>query len=359
MKTLPLTFGEIWSGEQCRLVLNRENDEMRVRMIEIAGGFFLLMVASFTLSAAAESEPGKDHGENTGIAQGIHHQPHLPEIFYDGDVYDPDCVAKAESEGMSALKAGCEVVQAQTDTHAAHPEQFTDWSFTGPFGRFDQASLQRGYKIYREVCASCHGMKQLAFRNLGQKGGPFYHPDYPDPVENPYVKAIAAEFLIEDIDIDTGEVIERPGIPSDPFPQPYPNPIAAKAANNGKAPPDLSVMVKARHDGANYVRALMQGYDFAPPQNLEPDPGNFFNPYYPGWVIAMAPQLPEDRVEFDDGTPATTAQMAKDVTQFLQWAAEPEMEQRKAIGFGVLIYLLIFTILLWLTYKAIWRGVKH
>jgi len=248
-----------------------------------------------------------------------------------------------------------------------------DFSFKGPFGKFDQAQLQRGYKVYREVCAACHGMELLSFRNLGQKGGPFYDPDYSNPNDNPYVKTIAAEYQVNDIDSETGDIIQRPGTSADAFPSPYPNEAAARAGNGGALPPDLSVMAKARKYGPDYIHALLAGYR-EPPAGLTVAPGQYYNPYMAGdttpfWTgeghapeggfIAMPPQLAPDKVTFDDGTPSTIDQQAKDVAAFLYWAAEPKMEERKAFGFGAMIYLVIFAGLLYASYRRIWRNVAH
>lgn len=248
-----------------------------------------------------------------------------------------------------------------------------EFSFEGPFGKFDQAQLQRGYKVYREVCAACHSMNLMSFRNLGQKGGPFYDPEYPNPNDNPYVKAIAAEYQINDIDSETGDVIQRPGTSADRFPNPFPNEAAARAGNGGALPPDLSVIVKARHHGAHYVYSLLSGYQ-DPPAGLQVSPGQYYNPYMagdltaywtgeghvpPGGFIAMPPQLAPDKVTFDDGTPSTIEQQAKDVAAFLAWASEPKMEERKAFGFGAMIYLVLFAGVLYASYRRIWRNVAH
>jgi ubiquinol-cytochrome c reductase cytochrome c1 subunit len=256
---------------------------------------------------------------------------------------------------------------------AKHPREIA-YSFEGPFGKFDQAQLQRGYKVYREVCAACHSMSLVAFRNLGDKGGPFYDPHYKNSNDNPYVKAIAAEYQINDIDSETGDTIQRPGTSADRFPSPYPNEAAARAGNGGALPPDLSVMAKARHDGPAYIASLLAGYE-NPPAGLTVPVGQHYNPYMPGDVssawsgehhdvpqggfIAMPPPLAPGKVTFDDGTPSTVAQQAKDVGAFLMWAAEPKLEERKQMGFAVMIYLLLFTALLYVSYKRVWRNESH
>ncbi len=247
------------------------------------------------------------------------------------------------------------------------------WSFEGPFGKFDQEQVQRGYKVYREVCSACHSMNLLYFRNLGQKGGPFYDPKYPNPNNNPVVKSLAHDIQVKDIDTDTGDVISRPATPADKFPAPFPNEYAARASNGGSLPPDLSVMAKAREGGPAYVYSLLTGFK-APPAGMTLPAGKYYDPYYPGdltsaWhgkgpppeggAISMPPPLADGKVTFDDGKPSTVKEEALDVAAFLAWAAEPKMEERKAFGFGAMIYLLIFSALLWFSYKKIWKNVAH
>ena len=247
------------------------------------------------------------------------------------------------------------------------------WSFSGPFGKFDRAQLQRGYKVYREVCSSCHAMHLMSFRNLGQKGGPFYDPKYPNPNDNPYVKTIAKDYEVSDIDAETGDVVKRPATSADRFPSPFPNEAAARASNGGALPPDMSTIAKAREGGANYIYSLLTGY-VATPAGLEVPAGQHYNPYMPGdvtayWkgkghapvggMIAMAPPLTPDKVSFDDGTKSTVDQQARDVAAFLTWVSEPKMEERKAFGVGAMIYLLILAGLLYVSYRRIWRNVAH
>jgi ubiquinol-cytochrome c reductase cytochrome c1 subunit len=248
------------------------------------------------------------------------------------------------------------------------------WVFEGPFGKFDQEQVQRGYKVYREVCSACHAMNLLYFRNLGQKGGPFYDPKYPNPNNNPVVKSLAHDIQVKDIDTDTGDVISRPAMPADKFPAPFPNEYAARASNGGALPPDLSVMAKAREGGPAYIYSLLSGFK-TPPAGMTVPPGKYYNPYFSGdltssWngppskvpvggLIGMPPPLAPGKVTFDDGTPSTVQEQAKDVAAFLAWAAEPKMEERKQFGLGAMIYLLIFSVLLWFSYKRIWRNVAH
>ena len=259
-----------------------------------------------------------------------------------------------------------------TSSHE-HPKEVS-WGFEGPFGTYDQAQLQRGYKVYREVCSACHAMNLMYFRNLGQKGGPFYDAKYKNPNDNPYVKAIAKDYQVNDIDSETGDVVQRPATSADKFPAPFPNEAAARASNGGALPPDLSLITKARSGGPRYVYSLITGY-VNPPPGLEVEAGKYYNPYYGGdlgsfWkgphetvpvggLIAMAPPLAPGKVTFDDGKPSTVQQQGKDVVAFLSWAAEPKMQERKQFGLGAMIYLLIFSILLWASYCVVWRNVAH
>lgn len=248
------------------------------------------------------------------------------------------------------------------------------WSFQGPLGKFDQAQLQRGYKVYREVCSACHSMSLMSFRNLGQKGGPFYDPEFKNPNDNPYVKSIAKDYQIDDIDSETGDVVKRPGTSADAFPSPFPNEAAGRASNGGAYPPDLSTMAKAREGGPAYIYSLLVGYEEAP-KGMKMPSGQYYNPYMPGdmssyWTgdpkkvpvggfIAMPPPLAPDKVTFDDGTKSTIEQQALDVTAFLTWASDPKMEERKSFGLAAMIYLLIFSGLLYASYRRIWANVSH
>ncbi len=241
-----------------------------------------------------------------------------------------------------------EVIQELKEPRPA-PEQ--DWSFEGPFGTFDRAALQRGFQVYREICASCHSVKYLAFRNLADEGGPEFSEEA--------VKALAAEYTITDGPDEFGDMYDRPGKPSDRFPSPYDNDNQARAANGGALPPDLSVITKARANGPNYLYALLTGYDEAVPPLFPSQEGLSYNPYFPGRQIAMSKQLVDDLLEYADGTPATAHQMAHDVVQFLHWVAEPKMEERKGMAIPVLIYLGILAVLLYASYKRVWRDVDH
>ena len=255
---------------------------------------------------------------------------------------------------------------------AKHPRS-GGFSFEGPFGTFDQAQLQRGYKVYREVCSSCHGMDLMYFRTLAEPGGPFYDAHQVNPAENRFVKVLAAEVQVPDIDSETGEAIMRDAVPADKFPNPYPNATAAAAGNGGAAPPDLSVMAKARHDGANYIYSLLSGYRAAP-AGLEIRPGQYYNPYMAGdltpfWsgeghapsggFIAMPPPLQNGQVTYDDGSAQTVDQYSKDVAAFIAWASDPKQVQRKQSGLGVLIFLILFAGVTYMSYRRIWKGVAH
>ncbi|MBZ0215496.1 MAG: cytochrome c1, partial [Fimbriimonadaceae bacterium] len=213
-----------------------------------------------------------------------------------------------------------------------------DWSFSGPFGVFDRAQLQRGYKVYKEVCASCHSLDLVTFRTLAEPGGPEFTVDQ--------VKVLAAEYEVEDGPNEDGDMFMRPAISADPFVAPFPNENAARASNNGALPPDLSLIAKARKNGPDYIYAILTGYHEAP-AGIELADGMSYNPYFPGQQIAMAQPIDDDFVEYDDDTPATLENYAKDVSAFLMWAAEPKLEARHDLGFRVVIFLLIFCGLLY------------
>ena len=225
----------------------------------------------------------------------------------------------------------------------------------GAFGRFDKQQLQRGFQVYKEVCSACHSLRLVAFRDLKQLG---YNDDE--------VKAIAAGFNVPGIDPNTGETNTRPGLATDYFPKPFANDIAARAANNNAVPPDLSLMTKARHDGAAYVYSLLTGYQNQPAELLKHFPdaktpqGLHYNPYFANLNLAMAPPLTSDgQVTYKDGTKSTVDQMATDVAAFLVWTAEPKLDKRKQTGWPVLGFLLFATILGYLAYRNIWADKKH
>ena len=252
-----------------------------------------------------------------------------------------------------ALVAGIASISLVPDANAAEEGAAlpsVDWSFSGPFGTFDRAQLQRGYKVYKEVCANCHSMRLLAFRNLGQRGGPEF--------SEPAVEVLAAEATVTDGPNDDGDMFERPGKPADRFPSPFANEQAARASNGGAYPPDLSVIAKARAGGPNYLHALLTGYE-EPPAGFELREGMQYNAFFPGHQIGMPPPLSEGAVEYTDETPATVDQYAKDVAAFLMWAAEPSLEARHETGFKVIIFLLVLSGLMYLTKKKVWAREAH
>jgi len=238
-----------------------------------------------------------------------------------------------------------------------HPKD-VNWSWEAPaglgiFGGFDRVQLQRGFQVYKEVCASCHSLNRVAFRNLTDIG-----------FSEPEVKAIAKNWAVEvpTVDGETGEPATRPAIPSDRFPLVYANEVAARAANNNALPPDLSLITKARAEGSNYLYSLLTGYEPVPanfPADRRPVEPLTYNPYFHSLAIAMPPQLTEGRVTYAEGQPkATVDQMAKDVTAFLTWAAEPKLEERKRAGLGVVIFLIILSTLSYLSYRRVWADLK-
>ena len=224
------------------------------------------------------------------------------------------------------------------------------WSFNGPFGSFDRGQLQRGFKVYEEVCASCHGLKFLHYRNLGEPGGPEFSVEA--------VKALAAKATISDGPNDDGEMFDRKGKPSDAFPSPFANDQAARAGNNGALPPDLSVMAKARPHGPDYIYSLLVGYADAP-GDVEMSEGMSYNKYFPGHQIAMAKPLDDEAVDYTDGTQPTLENYAKDVSAFLMWAAEPKLEERNKTGFRVMLYLLLLIGFLYVAKRMVWSNVDH
>lgn len=231
-------------------------------------------------------------------------------------------------------------------TVALHPKQL-NWEFDNIFGRFDRASVQRGYQVYKEVCSACHSLKLVSYRNLGQIG--FAEDE---------IKQIASEALVTDGPNDDGEMFERAGLPSDKFAGPYANEQAARASNGGAYPPDLSLIVKARHDGANYVYSILTGFGEAP-EGFEMAQGKQYNPYFEGRQIGMPQPLTDDgQVEYKDGTYSTKEQMAIDVVNFLQWAAEPETEHRKKMGVRTMVFLGILLLILIAAKRAIWKTIK-
>ncbi len=240
------------------------------------------------------------------------------------------------------------------------------YSFEGPFGHFDRAQLQRGYKVYKEVCSACHSMNLMSFRNLAEPGGPEFHEGQ--------VKALAATFTVKKGPNSQGDMEDKPALPSDRFPAPFPNEEAARASNGGALPPDLSLITKARAGwygtfnqlingigGPQYVYSVLTGFEDVPEElKAEQPEGKYYNPYFAnGHWIGMTPPLVDGQVTFDDGAPNTVDDMARDVSAFLAWTAEPKMEERKRTGFMVLIYLGVLSVLLYLVKQKVWRDVEH
>lgn len=222
------------------------------------------------------------------------------------------------------------------------PEQ--KWSFSGPFGAFDQAQLQRGYQVYSQVCAACHSMHLLHYRNLIDIG-----------LSEDQIKEIAAGVEVTDGPNDEGEMFQRPGRPADKFKSPFPNDNAARAANNGALPPDLSLIIKAREGGADYVYSILTGFA-DPPAGVTVPENMHYNKYFPGHMIAMAPPLSDDLVDYGGEPKATVDQMAHDVTAFLAWASEPEMQDRKRLGIKVILFLIVFTGMLYAVKRKVWAN---
>ena len=225
----------------------------------------------------------------------------------------------------------------------------TDWSFKGLLGKFDRGSLQRGYQVYTEVCSSCHSMKYVSYRNLAEEGGPEFTEEQ--------AKAIAANFEVLDGPNSDGEMFTRPAKLSDKFVMPYENVKAAQAANGGAYPPDMSVLAKARSGGVDYIYSVLLGYE-DPPAGVILDDGVYYNKYMYGNNIKMSQPLSDGLVEYSDGTVASEEQMAKDVTTFLMWAAEPHLEARHKMGFKAILYLIILTILVYFSMKKIWSRIE-
>ena len=226
-----------------------------------------------------------------------------------------------------------------------HPRQVI-WPFDGMTGTFDRPAAQRGFQVYKEVCSGCHSLQLLSYRNLEGIGF--------SEVE---VKEIASGATVKDGPNEAGDMFDRPGRPSDKFVPPFANSNAARASNGGSAPPDLSLIVKARPDGANYIYSLLTGYENTP-ADFHLSAGMSYNPYFPNQQVAMPKPLSDDQITYQDGTVASMDQMSRDIVVFLQWAAEPEMEQRKKIGLKVLIYLGVFTVLFYLAKKRIWSRLE-
>jgi ubiquinol-cytochrome c reductase cytochrome c1 subunit len=254
----------------------------------------------------------------------------------------PVFAALAAALAVSGGLAG--TVQAQEEAPRP-PHQ--EWSFSGVFGTYDRAALQRGFQVYKEVCSACHAVKHLYFRDLAEIG---YGEDE--------VKGIAAQVQVTDGPNDTGEMYQRPGRPSDPIPGPFANDQAARAANGGALPPDLSLITKAREGGADYLYAILTGFKDAP-AGMQMNPNMYYNEMFAGHQIAMPPPLSPDQVKYADGTPATVPQIAHDIVSFLSWAAEPTLEARHRIGFKVILFLVVATGVFYAAKRKIWSRIQH
>ncbi|OHV84336.1 cytochrome c1 [Rhizobium sp. LCM 4573] len=276
-------------------------------------------------------------------------------------------VASAVAQDDHGAAAGGEAhAEGGTPHYPIQHPKHVDWSFAGPFGHYDKGQLQRGLKVYTEVCSACHSMRLVSFRTLEGLG-----------YSEAQVKAFAANYEVQDGPNDDGEMFTRPAVPSDYFPSPYANTQAAAASNNGAAPPDMSLLAKARgvtrgfpqfifdiftqyqEGGPDYIYSLLTGYQDAP-AGVEVPTGTHYNPYFTAAAsLAMAPPISNDQVTYDDGAPQTVDQYAKDVSAFLMWAAEPHLEDRKRTGFMVMVFLVIFTGLLYLTKKSVYASKEH
>jgi ubiquinol-cytochrome c reductase cytochrome c1 subunit len=272
-------------------------------------------------------------------------------------------------ELMTALALAAAVAGAALPVRAqeADAPPLQHWSFSGPFGTYDTAQLQRGFQVYREVCSNCHSLKLLSFRNLADPGGPSF--------TEAQATAVAESYQITDGPNDQGQMFQRPGKISDYFPPPFPNDQAARAALGGGLPPDMSTLAKARgyergfpwfifeaftqyqEGGPDYIHAILTGYT-DPPQGFVLPPGTHYNKYFPGNAIAMPKPINDGQVKYTDGSPQTVDQYGRDVAAFLMWAAEPKLDERKRLGFQVMIYLIVLAGLLYFTKKKVWREVE-
>jgi ubiquinol-cytochrome c reductase cytochrome b/c1 subunit len=276
---------------------------------------------------------------------------------------------KSYRELMTALLLAAAVAGMALPARAqeADAPPLQSWSFAGPFGQFDPEQLQRGFKIYREVCSTCHSLKLLSFRNLADPGGPSF--------TEAQAAAIAATFQVTDGPNDQGQMFQRPGKISDYFPPPFANDQAARAALGGGLPPDMSTLAKARgydrgfpwfifeafteyeEGGPDYIHAILNGYT-DPPAGFVLPPGTHYNKYFPGHAIAMPKPINDGQVKFTDGAPETVDQYGRDVAAFLMWASEPKLDERKRLGFQVMIYLIVLSALLYFTKKKVWHEVE-
>ena len=259
--------------------------------------------------------------------------------------------------GLSfAVLASLATVASAEEATLGHalPPKAVQFSFEGPFGTYDRAALQRGFQVYKEVCSACHSLNRVAFHALADEGGPGF--------TEAQAKAIAAAYKIPAGPNDKGETTDangtpltRPGILADHFPAPFPNDEAARTANNGALPPDLSIIIKARNGGEHYVYSILTGFGEKVPTGFKVIDGKYYDPYFAGRNISMPPPLRNDSVTYSDGTKATLDQEAHDVVTFLSWASEPKLEERHRLGFGVMLFMILLSGLLFLSYRKVWH----
>ena len=273
-------------------------------------------------------------------------------------------IAAAKRFAMGLVIAAAAAVPAYTQEAPASapaveikqlPPRSGEFSFEGPFGTFDRAALQRGFQVYKDVCAACHSLEYIAFRNLAEEGGPGLTAAQVSALASAYRVPAGPNEQGQTVDAN-GQPLMRPAVASDRLPPPFPNEQAARASNNGALPPDLSLIVKARLGGPDYIYSILTGYGQQPPAGVTVGTGRFYNPYFRGGQIAMPPPLNPDSVTYADGTMATVEQEAHDVVTFLSWAADPKMEERKSMGFNVMVFLLVLASLLYFSYQRLWYG---
>jgi cytochrome c1 len=266
----------------------------------------------------------------------------------------PSRFSLAAAFALVLAPAGASLAEEGTDPQANsnHAPEIArqDWSFAPPFGTYNNAQLQRGFQVYKEVCASCHSMRLLSYRNLGEPGGPQFSPKA--------VEALASQVQVSDGPNENGEMFQRPARPSDRFRSPFANDQLARVANNGALPPDLSVIAKARPGGPDYLYALLTGYREAPP-GFELAPGMYYNEAFPGHQIAMPPLLSDGVIAYTDGTKQTVDNYARDVSAYLMWAAEPKLEERHKTGARVMIFLIVFVVIMYLAKRSVWAGLHR
>jgi len=309
-----------------------------------------VIVSALTIPVLAQNNPPASPSDGTTSASLEPAKPSAGKSSVE-QAPAPETAPATPQPGTAARPSAA----APAPSTEALPPRTVNWSFDGPFGVYDRAALQRGFQVYKEICSNCHSLSRVAFRNLSDRGGPEFTPEQ--------VTAIAAMSKVPaglneqgKTTDDMGQPLMRPAVASDYFPPPFPNEKAARAAMNGALPPDLSLIVKNREGHADYVYSILTGFGRTPPPNEKIVRGLNYNPYFPRHQIAMPPPLSDGSVTFADGTPSTIDQQARDVVTFLSWASEPKMEERKRMGFNVILFLLGFTALLYFSYRRVWHG---